>query len=156
MSRTQNKQSAAPYSGRNFMKWAARVVGAILIWIAYVEWKIVTENFELENGVMGTYRPIALGLSYYLFWVVTRRIDGSSYIDTERSYEIASFALFVCISIAAGFFAAQFVYVAAIDRPVDPVVAYILVFIAFIVAAIIVLGGLNKMSEAKFNELPLL
>ncbi len=152
MSRTQNIQSAASYSGRYFMKWATRVAGAIAIWIAYVEWKVVTENFELENGVMGTYRPIALGLSYYVFWVVTRRIDGSTFKDKERPYEIASFALSVCISIAAGFFAAHFVYVAAIDRPVDAVVAYTLGFIAFIVAAIIVLGGLNKMSEAKFNE----
>ena len=131
------------------MKCAARVVGAIVIWIAYLEWKVVTENFELENGVMGTYRPIALGLFYYLFWVVTRRIDGSTFKVKERSYEIALFALFVCISIAVGFFAAHFAYVAAIDRPVNTVVAYTLGFIAFMVAAVIVLGGLNKIADAK-------
>jgi hypothetical protein len=62
------------------------------------------------------------------------------------------FALFVCISIAAGFFAAQFMYVAAIDRPVDTVVAYILGFVAFLGAAVIVLGGLNKMFEANIDE----
>ena len=95
---------------------------------------------------MGTYRPVALGLVYYVFWVFTRRIGGSSNKDTERPNDIASFALFTCISIAAGFIAANFVYVAAIDRPVDAVVAYIFGFIAFMVAAVIVLGGLNKIS----------
>ena len=132
--------------------WAARVVGAIVICVAFVEWKVVTENYDLENGVMGTYRPVALGLLYYVFWVVTRRIDGSSFKDTERPNEIALFTLFVCISIAAGFFAAQFMYVAAIDRPVDSLAANILGFSAFIVAAVAVLGGLNKMFEANTND----
>ena len=127
-------------------QWAARVVGAIVICFAYVEWKAVAEAYNLENGVMGTYRPVALGLVYYVFWVFTRRIGGSSNKDTERPNDIASFALFTCISIAAGFIAANFVYVAAIDRPVDAVVAYIFGFIAFMVAAVIVLGGLNKIS----------
>jgi len=43
-------------------------------------------------------------------------------------------------------------YVAAIDRPVDTVVAYILGFVAFLGAAGIVLGGLNKMFEANIDE----
>ena len=127
-------------------QWAARVVGAIVICFAYVEWKGVTEAYNLENGVMGTFRPIALALIYYVFWVFTRRIDGGSYKDTTRPNQIALFALFTCISIAAGFFVANFVYVAAIDRPVDAVVANIFGFIAFMVAAVIVLGGLNKIS----------
>ena len=132
--------------------WVARVVGAIVIGFAYVEWKVVTENYDLEDGVMGTYRPIALGLIYYLFWVFTRRIDPSFVKDSVRADKMALFALFVCISIAAGFFAAQFMYVAAIDRPVDTVVAYILGFVAFLGAAVIVLGGLNKMFEANIDE----
>ena len=128
---------------------AARVVGAIVIGFAFVEWKVITESYNLENGVMGTYRPIALGLIYYVFWVFTRRIDGSSYKEKERPNDIVLVALFTCISIAAGFIAANFAYVAAIDRPVDAVVAYILGFIAFMVAAVIVLGGLNKISYGR-------
>jgi hypothetical protein len=132
--------------------WSARVVGAIVILFAYIEWKVVTENYNLEDGVMGTYRPIVLGLIYYVFWVFTRRIEGSSVKDPVRANSTALFALYVCISIATGFFAAQFIYVAAIGRPVDSVVAYILGFSAFIVAAIAVLGGLNKMFEENTNE----
>jgi hypothetical protein len=138
-------------SGTQLKQWAARVVGAIVIAIAYVEWKALTESYELENGVMGTYRPIALGLSYYLLWVFTRKIESSSSKDTERPNGIALFAWFVCISIAAGFFAAHFVYLAAIDRPVDSAVAYVFGFIAFLVAAVIVLTGLDKLSGGTDN-----
>lgn len=136
-------------SGIQLKQWAARVVGAIVISIAYVEWKAVTESYDLENGVMGTYRPIALGLIYYVFWVFTRRMDGSSSKEPQRSYEIVLFALFLCISIAAGFFAANFVYVAAIDRPLDAVVAYTLGFIAFMLSAVLVLGGLNRITDTR-------
>jgi hypothetical protein len=130
-------------------QWAARVVGAVVVCFAYVEWKAVTEAFDLENGVMGTYRPVVLGLVYYVFWVFTRTVGGSSNKDIKRPNEIALFALFTCISIAAGFIAANFVYVAAIDRPVDAAVAYTFGFIAFMVAAAIVLGGLNKISPGR-------
>jgi hypothetical protein len=138
--------------GTQLKQWAVRVVGAIVIFTAYVEWKTLAESYDLENGVMGTYRPIALGLSYYLLWVFTRRIKGSSSKDTERPNEIALFAWFVCISIAAGFFAAQFAFVEAIDRPLDTTVAYTLGFIAFLVAAVTVLVGLIRSSEANIND----
>jgi len=87
-------------------KWAARVVGAIVICFAYVEWKGVTEAYNLENGIMGTFRPIALGLVYYVFWVFTRRIGGRSNKEKQRPNDVVLVALFTCISIAAGFFAA--------------------------------------------------
>ena len=132
--------------------WAARVAGAIVICYAYVEWKVIAENYNLEDGVMGTYRPIVLGLIYYVFWVFTRKIASSFSKDTERPNEIALIALSTCISIAVGLFAANFTYVAAIDRPVDTVVAYVLGFTAFMLAAVVVVGSLNKMFEANIDE----
>lgn len=139
------------------LKWAARVIGFVAVGIAYFAWKAVTVESELENGIMGTYRPITLGLAYYVFWVFTRRIDGSFYRDTERAadnpqglsiYEIALFALFVCIAMGAGFISAEFVYVEVIDRSVDESIARIYGFITFIVGAGTVLGGLNKIVNA--------
>ncbi len=139
------------------LKWAARIIGFAALGIAYYAWKIVTVESELENGIMGTYRPVALGLAYYVFWVFTRRIDGSIYKDTERpadnlqslsTYEIALFALFVCISMGAGFFSAEFVYVEVIHRSVDEPIARIYGFISFIVGAGTVLGGLNQIHNA--------
>ncbi len=139
------------------LKWAARIIGFAALGIAYYAWKIVTVESELENGIMGTYRPIALGLAYYVFWVFTRRIDGSLYKDTERpadnpqglsTYEIALFALFVCIAMGAGFYSAEFVYVEVIDRSVDESIARIYGFIAFIVGAGTALGGLDKIYNA--------
>lgn len=139
------------------LKWAARVIGLVAVGVAYFAWKAVTVEAELENGIMGTYRPIALGLAYYVFWVFTRRIDGSFYKDTRRpvdnpdglaTYEIALFALFVCIAMGAGFFAAEFVYAEVIDRSVDESIARIYGFITFIVAAGTVLGGLNRIDTA--------
>ena len=157
MDRAQQTQPATRISGRYFLKWAARLVGAVVIAIAYIEWKVVTEDYELENGVMGTYRPIVLLLAYYLFWVFTRRIDGSSYQEAEQRsddsghlsrVEIASFSLFVCVAIAFGFAAAQFTYVAAIDLSVAVMVAKAISFIAYLAAAGVVLGLLNKVSKA--------
>lgn len=139
------------------LKWAARGIGFAAVGIAYFAWKAIAVESELENGIMGTYRPIALGLAYYVFWVFTRRIDGSFYKDTERpadnpkglsTYEIALFVLFVCIAMGAGFFSAEFVYVEVIDRSVDESIARIYGFITFIVGAGTVLGGLNKIDNA--------
>ena len=137
------------------MKWVLRVASIAAAVIAYMKWKEVAEAYELESGIMGTYRPIALGLACYVFWVFTRRIDGSSYKDTERpaddpqqvsSFESALFVLFVCVAIAAGFFAAQFVYVTAIDLPMDEIVARVLSFIAYVAGAGIVLGVSSKIT----------
>ena len=130
-------------SGKTFLKWAARVVAAVITAIVYLQWKQIAEMYELENGVMGTYRPITLGLAYYLFWIFTRKIDGSSEQNTERP-EVALFALFVCIAIGAGFFAAQFAYVEAVDRSASVVVAKSVSFVAFMVAAGAVIGALKR------------
>ena len=117
MDRAEQTQPATKFSGRFFLKWAARLVAAVVMAIVYIEWKKVTEDYELENAVMGTYRPIVLLLAYYLVWVFTRRIDGSSFQETgEHSNdsgrlsrdEVASFLLFVCVAIAFGFAAAPF------------------------------------------------
>jgi hypothetical protein len=43
-------------------------------------------------------------------------------------------------------------YVEVIDRPLDTTVAYILGIIAFLVAAVTVLVGLNRSSEANIND----
>jgi hypothetical protein len=121
-----------------------------------VEWKAITEDYELENGVMGTYRPIVLGLAYYLFWLVTGRIDGSRDMNTVRSAadtgrlsapEIAATALFVCIAIAFGFAAAQFAYVASIDMWPSVIAAKATSFVAFLIAAGAVLGVLHKIAD---------
>lgn len=145
-------------SWKPILKWTARVVGAVVTAIVYLQWKEITELFELENGVMGTYRPITLGLAYYLFWVFTCRIDGSSTQNTARASddsqglsapEIALFALFVCVAIAAGFFAAQFAYVESIDRSASVIVAKAVGFIVFMAAAGAVLGGLNSLASKR-------
>ena len=157
MDRAQQTQPATKFSGRYFLKWTARLVGAVVIAIAYIEWKKVTEDYEFENAVMGTYRPIVLLLAYYLIWVFTRRIDGSSYQDTEQGsddsgrlsrVEIAAFSLFVCVAIAFGFAAAQFAYIAAIELSVAVMAAKAISFIAYLAAAGAVLGLLNKVTKA--------
>lgn len=157
MERAQQTQPATKISGRYFLKWAARLIGAVVIAIAYIEWKKVTEDYEFENGIMGTYRPIVLLLAYYFIWVFTRRIDGSSYMDSERRsddsgrlsrFEIASFAFFVCIAIAIGFAAAHFAYIAAIDLSVAVMIARAISFIVYLAAAGVVLGFLNKVSNS--------
>ncbi len=155
--RTESDASSTPRvaknSGRQILKWAVRIVGAAATAMAYIKWKEVAEAYELENGITGTYRPIMLGLAYYVLWVFSRRIDGSSYKDTERRgndpqvvsrFEAALFALFVCVAIAFGFFAANLVYVEAVDRSVAVVAAQALAFIAYFAAAGVVLGTLNK------------
>ena len=43
-------------------------------------------------------------------------------------------------------------YVEVIDRPLDMTVAYTLGIIAFLVAAVTVLVGLNRSSEANIND----
>lgn len=129
-------------SGKEFLKWSARVVGAAVVAVAYLQWKHVTEMYELENGVMGTYRPIVLGLAYYLFWVFTNRFGGNS--QKAVAPEPALIALFVCVGIAAGFFATQFAYVETIDRTASVMVAKSVGFIAFMVAAGAVIGVLRK------------
>ena len=77
MNSAERVQPVSKFSARSALKWAARLVGLAIVAIAYIEWKVVTEEYELENAVMGTYRPVVLGFVYYLFWVFTRRIDGS-------------------------------------------------------------------------------
>jgi len=155
--RTESDASTTPQvvkkSGRHFLKWAVRIVGAAATAMAHIKWKEVAEAYELENGITGTYRPIMLGLAYYVLWVFTRSIDGSSYKDTERPgddpqhvsrFEAALFALFVCVAIAFGFFAANLVYVEAVDRSVADIAAQVLGFIAYFAVAGTVLGILNK------------
>jgi hypothetical protein len=157
--RTQTSTGTTPPTantfGKTVMKWVLRVASIAAAAVAYMKWKEVAEAYEFENGIMGTYRPIVLGLACYVFWVFTRRIDGSSYKDTERpaddpqrvsSFESALFVLFVCVAIAAGFFAAQFVYVTAIDLPMDEIVARVLSFIAYVAGAGIVLGVSSKIT----------
>lgn len=162
MNTAQSKRPAATSSGKSFLKWGARVAGAVATAIVYIKWKEVTESYDLENGVMGTYRPVALGLAYYLLWIFTRKIDGSSYKDTERRGDdpqrlsgvyIASFLLFVCVAMAAGFLTAQFVYVEAINRSADVIVATTLGFVAYLVAAGVVLGVLSKMVDSLKTDL---
>jgi len=147
---------AANTLGKTVMKWVLRFAGIAVATVAYIKWKAVAEAYELETGIMGTYRPIVLGLAYYVFWVFTRRIDGSSYKDTERpaddpqrvsSFESALFALFTCVAIAAGFVVAHFVYVTAIDLPMDEIVARGLSFFAYVAGAGIVLGVLRKIGQ---------
>jgi hypothetical protein len=134
-------------SGKLLLKWAARVVGAVVIGIIYLQWKQIAETYELENGVMGTYRPITLGLAYYLLWIFAGKIDqpaeGSQGLSVPQ---IALFALIVCVAIAAGFFAAQFAYVEAVDRSASVVVAKSVGFVAFMAAAGAVIGGLNRVA----------
>jgi hypothetical protein len=140
------------------LKWAARVVGAVIAVVVYTKWKEIAESYDLENGVMGTYRPVTLGLAYYLLWVFTRKIGGRPEQDKERNApgprglsapEIALFALFVCVAMAAGFFAAQFAYVETIDRTASVTVAKSLGFIAYLAAAGTVLGILNRVADFK-------
>lgn len=132
-------------SGKIVLKWVARIVGAALVAVVYIQWKQITETYELENGVMGTYRPIALGLVYYLFWVFTRQID-----DDSRGAEkpgVALYALFVCVGIAAGFFATQFTYVEAVDRSASVLTAKSIGFIAFMLAAVVVIEALKRLTR---------
>jgi len=158
--RTESDATTIPHSakkiGRPFLKWAVRIVGVAVAAIAYVKWKEVAEAYELENGITNTYRFIMFGLAYYVLWVLTRSIDGSTYKDTEprgddpqhaSRFEVALYALFVCVAIAFGFFAANFVYVETVDRSVSDIAAQILGFITFIAVAGTVLGILNKKRE---------
>jgi len=134
-------------SGKTLLKWAARLIGAVVVAFVYLQWKQVTENYELENGVMGTYRPITLGLAYYLFWLTTRKLDGSADQSANSSSPVSSFALFVCIGIAAGFFAAQLAYVEAVDWSASMMLAKSVGFVAFMVAAGVVIEGLKRIMK---------
>ena len=140
-------------SGKLFLKWTARVAGAVAIGIVYLQWKQITEMYGLENGIMGTYRPITLGLAYYLFWIFTGEIDQRA-DDSQRLSvpQIASFALIVCVAIGAGFFAAQFAYVEAVDRSASVAVAKFVGFVAFMAAAGAVIGGLNKVALTNYSD----
>ena len=155
-SSTGRTPPAATTFSKTVIKWVLRVASITAAAVAYIKWKEVAEAYELENSFMGTYRPIVLGLACYVFWVFTRRIDGSSYKDTERpaddpqrvsSFESALFALFTCVAIAAGFVVAHFVYVTAIDLPMDEIVARVLSFFAYVAGAGIVLGVLRKIGQ---------
>jgi len=135
------------------LKWIARLIGFAVVAIAYVGWKVVAEEYKLENAVMGTYRPVVLGGVYYLFWVVTRRIDGSTQPPAGQADEnsrrldavdTVRYLLIVCLGIAAGFFAVQFVYVAAIDNSTSVNTAKVVSFVAFLVASGVVIKLLTK------------
>jgi hypothetical protein len=152
----EQMQAASKFSARSVLKWAVRLVGVAVIAIAYIGWKVVTEEYELENAVMGAYRPVVLGFLYYLFWVFTRRIDGSVQEPSERpgdgsgrlpAVDVVQFLLFVCIGIAAGFFAVQFVYVAAVDNGLSVIVAKALSFVAFLAASGVVLKVLTRVAR---------
>jgi hypothetical protein len=154
-----NAPPAVTKLGTLFLKWAARVVGFALVVIAHFMLKDITEEHELESGIAGTYRAITLLLAYYLFWVFTRKIDGSFYKDTERPgddpqglspFEIALFGLFVCVAVGSGFFAAHFVYIEVINRSVSENIARIYGFIAFIVGAGTTLGVLSAIADADY------
>ena len=154
---TSTTPQATKKFGKSFLKWATRVVGVAATAIAYIKWKEVAEAYDFQSGTIGTYQFIVLGLAYYVLWVFTRSIDGSSYKDTERPgddaqyvsrFEAALFALFVCVAIAIGFIAANFVYVEAIDRSVAGFVAQIFGFIAYIATAGTTLGILNRMAPS--------
>ena len=143
-------------SGKGILKWTARLAGAVIVGFVYLQWKQLTEMYELENGVMGSYRPVTLGLGYYLFWVFTRKLGGVTGKGAEQAHNdsrsvsstaAVAFALFVCVGIAAGFFAAQFAYIEAIDRSASVMLAKTIGFVGFITAAIAVIESLRRIMK---------
>ena len=136
------------------VKWVARVVALALLVVAEGMLKEITEAHGIENGIVGTFRAITLLLVYTIFWLWTRRIGGGASGSAAQSENkqalspmtVATFALYVCIAIIAGFIAAHFVYVSAIDQSVGERLALVIAFVANMVGAAAVLWTLDRLT----------